>query len=464
MTIADNTSAKARRLALVVATLVAGVWASPASGQKKDPPTAPKPEVKQTFEIGIAVGENKSLPVSDIKQYSDGTPGIVDIKATLEGKLIIVGLKPGTTSVLLIKNNGQELSYVISVFARSPQLVEAEVGQLLEGFPSVRLRRIGGRFFMDGSVTNEGELKRVAQIAGLYPGQVESLVTIGTKDRTTNIRIDFYFVQFNKSSSYQFGINWPATLGGSTVLQSTLTYDATLGWSTATASLVNQPLPSLDMAGHYGWAKVLKQAAVITANGSEATFESGGEQNYPITSGLVASIQKIPYGVTVGLTPYFEPSTRELDIKVNADIADLVPPPSGATILPGRTTTKINTVVHLKIGQSFVLSGIHTQDQRHQIDGLPVLAQIPIIGVLFGTHGDTKTEVEGAIFIVPNVVQAVSKQASDMVGEALAEYEDFNARLHMFDTDDVHPAFPHIVKPAGSPATSGSTPAPSGED
>ncbi|MFI5297351.1 MAG: hypothetical protein ACHREM_04575 [Polyangiales bacterium] len=459
MTIARKTSAKMRWSALAFAALTIGVWAHPARGQKKDDKAgAAKPDTRQTFEIGIAVGENKSLPVSDIKQYSDGTPGIVDIKATLEGKLIIVGLKPGTTTLLLIKNNGTELTYVISVFARSPQLVEAEVGQLLEGFPSVRLRRIGGRFFLDGSVTNEAELKRVAQIASLYPGQVETLVTIGTKDRTTNIRIDFYFVQFNKTSGYQFGINWPATIGGSTILQSTLTYDATLGWTTATASLVNQPLPSLDIAGHFGWAKVMKQAAVITANGSEAMFESGGEQNYPITSGLVSSIQRIPYGVTVGLTPYFEPSTRELDIKVNADITDLVPPATGATILPGRNITKINTVVHLKIGQSFVLSGIHTQDQRHSVDGIPYLSQIPILGVLFGTHGEQKTEVEGAIFIVPNVVQAVSKQSSDMVGEALKEYEDYHRSTSFFDS--VPAAFPHIVKPAGAPAGSSSVTAP----
>jgi pilus assembly protein CpaC len=198
----------------------------------------------------------------------------------------------------------------------------------------------------------------------------------------------------------------------------------------------------------------MKQAAVITANGSEATFESGGEQNFPITSGLVSSIQRIPFGVTVGLTPYFEPSTRELDIKVNADVADLVPPASGATTLPGRNITKINTVVHLKIGQSFVLSGIHTQDQRHSIDGLPYLSQIPVIGPIFGTHGDSKTEVEGAIFVVPNVVQAASKQASELVGEAMRQYEDYYSDyLHAAPPP---PAFPHIVKPLPAPAPSGS--------
>jgi pilus assembly protein CpaC len=455
-----SSSRRARARVRVTASLacvsLAALWIHPALGQKREDKAkserADKSDARGTTEIGISVGENKSLPATDIKQYSDGTPGIIDIKATPEGKLIIVGLRPGTTSVLLIKNNGQELTFVISVFARSPQLVESEVNQLLEGFPSVRLRRIGGRFFMDGTVVSEAELKRVSQIALLYPGQVESLVTIGTKDRTTNIRIDFYFVQFNKESSYQVGIAWPSSLGGDPFTQSNFTYDLRGGsWTTAAASLVNQPLPALDLASRHGWAKVMKQAAVITANGSEAMFESGGEQNYPVSSGLVSSIQRIPFGVTVTLQPFFEPTTRELDIKVNADVTDLTPPATN-TPLPGRNITKLTTVVHLKIGQSFVISGIHTESQQHQIDGLPLLSRIPIVGPLFGTHGDRKIEVEGAIFIVPNVVQATTKAASELVGEALKRYEDYDGT--------VPSAFLHTPK---STAPSGSA-KPSPED
>src|SRR5688500_19335992 len=54
----------------------------------------------------------------------------------------------------------------------------------------------------------------------------------------------------------------------------------TLFRSQATASIVDQVLPGLDIAATHGWAKVLKHSTVVTSNGSEAKFESGGEQNY----------------------------------------------------------------------------------------------------------------------------------------------------------------------------------------
>jgi hypothetical protein len=50
--------------------------------------------------------------------------------------------------------------------------------------------------------------------------------------------------------------------------------------TSARASVLEQPLPGLDIAAANGWAKVLKRSTVVTSNGSEATFSSGGDQNF----------------------------------------------------------------------------------------------------------------------------------------------------------------------------------------
>ena len=377
-------------------------------------------------EIAISVGENKTIPAIGVKNYTEPAGGIVDVKLTTDNKqFVITGIKPGSTSLLLIKDNGKEVNWIINVFNRSPAVVENELKQLLEGYPSVRVQRVGARFFLEGSVSSEADVHRMQQIASLYQGQVESLVGVGGTVDRTNIRIDFYFVQYDKTKGYQFGISYPATIGGPNVIQSTFGYDFVAKQSTAVASVVNQPLPGLDIAANYGWAKYVKQATVITTNGMDASFQNGGEQNFPIATGLTGSIQKIPFGITITVQPLFDPATRELQVKVVADISDLIPPVSG-TIIPGRQTSNISTIVHMKLGQSLVLSGIHTANERHQVQGIPLLSTIPILGVFFGTHGDQQEETEGMIFIVPSVVEPADSGATALIDETMRKFEDWD--------------------------------------
>lgn len=389
------------------------------AGAKDTPPAA------ENQELNLAVGENKTIPASDVKNYSEGTPGVVDVKLTTDASaFVVVGLKAGSTSLLLIKKNGQEVTWTINVFARSPAIVENELKQLLEGYTGVKVRRVGSRLFIEGSVAAESDVKRIQQIASVYGGQVESLVGIGaTKDRT-NIRIDFFFVQYSKNSGYQLGISYPGRIGGE-YIQSNFGRDFVLGENTAVTNIVNQPLPGLDIASTYGWAKVLKQATVITTNGTDAMLDSGGEQNFPVAAGLTSTIQKIQYGTAVTVQPFFDPVSRELEVKVVADVSDLTPPVSSSP-LPGRTVSKVQTVVHMKLGQSLVLSGIRTQDERKKATGIPLLKDIPIIGVLFGTNENTSNETEGAVFIIPSVVEPSSKPAIEMVNETLKQYEDWS--------------------------------------
>jgi pilus assembly protein CpaC len=394
-------------------------------------------------EINLVVGENKTISAVGVENYSEGIKGIADIKLTTDNKkFVIAGRKPGTTTLLLINKDQSTVNWVINVFARSPEAVKRELTQLLGEMPGIRVRRLGARFFIEGGVGTDGDANRIEKIAALYPGQVESLVVVGqggAADRKVNIRVDFFFIQYDKTSGYNVGIDWPGRIGGQFV-QSEFTYDFLAGTTTtAEASVVNQPLPALDIASNKGWAKVLKQSTVITVNGTKATFESGGEQNFPITSGLTASIQSIEFGTKVAVLPRLDEATGELEVQVEADVADLIPPIE-ATNIPGRNTSKLNTLVRLKLGQSLVLSGIRTQNRRHSVRGLPLLSDIPVLGILFGSHRDQAQDVEGAVFIIPTAVESVPKPAIEIVNNALAQFEEYSGDIDAINAYNKRPS------------------------
>jgi pilus assembly protein CpaC len=392
-------------------------------------------------DIALAIGETRTLSAAGIREYSEGVKGIVDVVPTPDGKtFILTGKKEGTTTLLLINGAGGQTTYEINVAKRNVSLVEREVLELIKDISGPKTRRIGARIFIDGAVATPAEKARVDQIASLYGEQVQSIVTVGRfEERKLLVRLDFFFVQYEKTSGYTAGIGWPASIGGvapggDQVFQSQYTFDFITRTTTAAqASIVNQPLPRLDIAARRGWLKVAKQSSVITANGNEATFQNGGEVNFLISGVGAAQISPVKFGTNVTVLPRYDSNTRDVELKLAADVSDLTPERvSGGP--PGRTTTKLETQVTLKLGQALILSGIKTATQRRTTNGLPGLSELPILGFLFGSNNNDKAEVEGAVFIVPSIVDTVPKSALELINNAMTTYKEYSGDIEYVET------------------------------
>jgi pilus assembly protein CpaC len=426
----------------LTAALLAGA-AEPALAQGNRTKDANGAAAPNGDEWNLAVGETRTVSARGIKNYSEGVPGVVEVKLTTDNNdFVVAGRHAGSTTLLLIRDDGTQKPYTINVFARNPVAVERELRQLLEGFSHVRVRRIGAREVIDGWVNDESEKKRVDHAAELYAGQVESLVTVGPNgaafdetqpgDRSLLVRIDFYFVQLDETSSYAFGLKWPGAIGGGSAQ---ISYDLIANSTTQAALTVSQPLPQLDMAAAHGWGKVLKHATVITRSGSEAVFQNGGEQNFVVNTGLTVGLQAVPFGLEVGVVPAYNAGRADMDLKIHANVADLTVAGAGTNI-PGRTTSRLSTLVNVRLGQSIVLSGIQTSAQQHNVTGVPLLSRIPVLGVLFGSHQNATQETTGAIYIVPNVIDAASASSVDLVDNAVKRFKDYDGKVegvHLYD-------------------------------
>ncbi|HYQ27495.1 MAG TPA: pilus assembly protein N-terminal domain-containing protein, partial [Polyangiaceae bacterium] len=69
--------------------------------------TSPSP-APANDQINIAVGETATLSARGVRNWSEGVPGIVDVRPTSDGeKLLLSGRRPGSTTILLIRENGQ---------------------------------------------------------------------------------------------------------------------------------------------------------------------------------------------------------------------------------------------------------------------------------------------------------------------------------------------------------------------
>ncbi len=389
------------------------------------------PHDEDQSEINLAVGGQRVINSAGVSNFSEPS-GIVQIKTTDDGRRMVVSaVRPGSTTLLLIYSNGKQETININVYARSPQAIRTELKTLLAGLTGVDIREVGGRVFLDGAVPSPDDLARIDRIVALYAGQVASLVTVDPARQRTNIKLDLHFVQFRKNSSHKFGVNWPANIGSHLNSQNQpsvsflYTYDfiqraATQGQLVVAENL----LPSLDILGIRGWAKVNDVVSVITTNGGTATYHTGGEVNVRIATSLGQStLQKIPFGIELTVTPRLDPTSGLIVVQIDAEQSELTP--IQGQDVPGRLLTQTKTNVHVKIGQSIMLSGFKESTQDRNATGIPLLMQIPILGYLFRSETGDSTDTENVLFITPTVIEHTSPENARRIEDALKRYDDY---------------------------------------
>lgn len=332
--------------------------------------------VLEVEEVRLEVGQQKVLSADGVRSYSEGTRGVVDVRLTRDAKqFVLVAVKEGATTVLFLMMDGSE---------RHVRVIVGDGGELLV--------------------------------------QASSDTIVVTK--AENIRLDFYFVQLDRSYRHQLGPAYPqsATIGPFSSEFDFLTQSFT----SATAVVENQALLRLDIAQTTGWAKLMRQAAVITQNGQAAKFLGGGEVNIPVVGSLTTGIHKIEFGSTLQVLPRYDSETGRLQIELGADVSDLTDDRGSG--VPGRLISSLQTIVNVELGQTIVLAGLSAQSELRSQSGLPFLSQIPILGHLFSTHRRDSSEIENVIFIVPSVIDTPSAETRAVLADALSTFESYRGK------------------------------------
>lgn len=375
-------------------------------------------------ELGLVMGEQRVLDASSIESFSESAKGVIEVKVPRDGKkMVITAVRPGHTSLLLIDRGGGQRSLPITVYARRPETIEREIRDLLRDLSGLELRRVGPRIFIDGIVSSSSYLERVKQVASLYPGQVESLARVDQSvvRPRTNIRFDLTFVEMRSSAGWGAGINWPGQVGATQSFD--FGWDLTGGVPSASYQVVDQALPFLEAAAQAGWVKIRKRATLVTTSGNRASYEAGGEVNVAVAGSQAAELRTVPYGCKLDVLPQLDPGPGLIDLQVEAEVSDLS---ETSQDVPGRTVSRVSTLVHLGLGQSIVLSGMDAQSESRTKSGIPGLSRIPIFGMLFGVHRKRAEQVDGLIAITPVVIDNLDREGKRKLREALERFEEFD--------------------------------------
>jgi len=172
-----------------------------------------------------------------------------------------------------------------------------------------------------------------------------------------------------------------------------------------------------------GDVRVLANPTLVARSGEKASFLAGGEFPVPIASGGGAAAPGSSSAVTVtiewkefGVKVDFTPTVREdgsIDLKVAPEVSQLDfsnPLALNGFTVPTLISRKTSTTVHLQSGENLVIGGLKQTDRLKAIKRVPILGQIPLIGLLFSSTRIDKVDRELLVVVSPETISGGNSQ------------------------------------------------------
>ncbi len=165
--------------------------------------------------------------------------------------------------------------------------------------------------------------------------------------------------------------------------------------------LVDLELSALQAEGQ---GEILSNPRVVTTDRAEASIKQGFEVPY-VTPGGGNGPDTVTFKealLALIVTPQITPDDHIImDLKVNKDEPDFT-----RTVLgnPPLRKREVRTQVLVNNGETVVLGGVFEQTTLNQLDKVPLLGDIPVLGRLFQRRRDADEKLELLIFVTPQII------------------------------------------------------------
>ena len=364
-------------------------------------------------EIKLVMGSQHELNLpAGVERIAigDDTVAGVHIKRVGKGqaaKILLNPLKPGATSFMVWpRGEAHPKTYWLNVQQR------------------VELRTAKSSSLIEQQFSNE--------LANAQSGDKIKTVDLSSVQLKSNVvQVDVKVVEFNKTLMKNVGINLFSTAanshGFSFGILSKGAYKNTSGTSSSDTSIAS-PISSafnllmqFDKAGvglnigmleGNGLARVLAAPTLVALSGQSANFLSGGEVPVPVPAGTgMVAIQYKPYGIGLTVSPTVLSNDR-IVLKVAPEASELDYANTvtiNAITVPAISTRRADTTVELGDGESFVIGGLVSRSTTSNTNKVPLLGDIPILGVLFKQQEYSQKEKEIAIVVTPRLVKPLAR-------------------------------------------------------
>jgi len=439
------------------------------------------------------------LPV-DARDVLVTNPLIADAVLRSPRRIMILGVAPGQTDAVFFDASGRRILALNIRVDQDFSAVSDTISRIIPG-SRVHVESANNSIVLSGQVANLADADHAMQIAQQFtakPEQVINMISIAGKDQ---VMLKVRIVEVQRSVIKQLGFNLSTTIGMAGTPQFLLSSAASyavngslLGGITAGGSLdttqqpemvvpcsagvtgtcyqivrpnspgianvgtattqttsgsnsINKALGQIQAFEQVGLVRTLAEPTLTTVSGEGAKFLAGGE--FPVPTGEDStgkvSVEFKSYGVGLGFVPVVLSGGR-ISMKISTEVSELTNQgsftiSSGTTsaglTIPGLNLRRAETTVELPSGGSMMIAGLLKEETKEDIDSLPGLTNLPVLGALFRSRDYQEGETEMMVIVTPYIVGPTSPGNLQTPADGLVIADDASTVL-MGDLNKVY--------------------------
>ncbi len=414
--------------------------------------TAPRPGLAEFFSddfdmpnvLDLVVGESKVLDVDSPKRVAVGDPAIADVAGASAKEVIVSAKKAGETNLQIWDKYGKREIFV-RVFAEDLKKLKTRLEDLFKtaGVRGVTFQ-VGDqerKIFVIGDLPlRKKEL--VEQLLESFKEKVINLVVY--KEDNPLVQIDVQVLEIAKIAIDRLGVNWSGsiTLGEEQLAENVHTLNRQIGGilkAVGQSQFSRTDLTAtLNILEQDNLARTLARPKLVALSGKEAKFLVGGEvpvlSNVSVADGTTTtSVEYVEYGIKLNIKPEVKENGEilcQMKVEIKSiDTATQLTVQTGTSIsttTPGFKTRNVESELYMKSDQTLFMAGLISNEESNNLQRVPGLGNVPIIGALFRSKNFQLGDTELVISITPKIVN---------YGDMKADIEDVADKVATGDED-----------------------------
>lgn len=440
--------------AFFVAAVAAGSIAPACAGNARGEPALPRSPASikvAASEAGshfVPLGIGKSVVIDlprDVKDVLVADPKTANAVIRSARRAYLIGVAVGQTSVFFFDAEGKQIAGFDIAVTRDLNGVRAALKQM---FPhsEMRIEGVGDGVVLSGSAATPAEAQQAVEIASRLAGDGKVVNGLVVKGRD-QVMLKVTVAEVQRDVIKQLGIDLNGSIGqGTAVVNFTnvnpfTAYGGPLVPGNQVAGTFSSVTATLKAMERAGVIRTLAEPNLSAISGESATFVVGGE--FPIPAGLSCDTTKSPpvcqaqiefkkFGVSMNFIPVVLTEGR-ISLKVMTEVSDLssdnaitlsVPGSSQNMTIPSIRVRRADTTVEIPSGGALAMAGMIQEQTKQQINGLPGLMDLPVLGTLFRSRDYINRQTELMILVTPLVVRAVAQKDLSRPDDGFADAPD----------------------------------------
>lgn len=400
----------------------------------------------------VPIGVGKTVIVDlprDVKDVLVADPRYANAVVRTARRAYLIGVAVGQTNIFFFDAEGRQIAGFDIAVTRDLNGIR---GALKRMFPDydIRVEGLADGIMLGGAVNSPGEAQQAFDLAARLAGDGNKVVNGIIVRGRDQVMLKVTVAEVQRDVIKQLGVELATTTGnglahGMTTLDfknlATFPINQALSDSFATGTWNNMSA-TLRAMERAGVIRTLAEPNLTAISGESANFMAGGE--FPIPAGYTCDpqtrncqtqIQFKKFGVGLNFTPVVLAEGR-ISLKVLTEVSELSNENALTLVqqvsstqtqtqtIPSIKTRRAETTLEIPSGGTLAMAGMIHEQTKQQLNGMPGLMNVPVLGSLFKSRDFMNRQSELMVMVTPFIVRAVAQKDLSRPDDGYADASD----------------------------------------